>query len=154
MVRRRRRGEQGEPERGAGEAPREAPCLRTAKSWSRSCASWRSSGRGRFSEPYDDDDDDDDDAADAAEDNTDDDVVDAVDVIDEGWSGASGGSGSTGDSGDSGVTAESRNRRMATVSGQRRRKATASAWLIVDMSTLFTCVPGNSNHNHNNISPP
>lgn len=33
LVKRRRRGEQGEPERaGAGDAPREPPCLRTAKS--------------------------------------------------------------------------------------------------------------------------
>lgn len=48
-------------------------------------------------------------------------------------------SGSVGDNGESGVTAESRNRRIVTESGQRRRNATASAWLISDILTPFTC---------------
>lgn len=49
-------------------------------------------------------------------------------------------SGSVGDNGESGVTAESRKRRIVTESGQRRRKATASAWLISDMFTPLTCI--------------
>ena len=49
-----------------------------------------------------------------------------------------GASGSVGDRGDIGVTAESRNKRIVTVSGHRRKKATASAWLIDDMSKPFT----------------
>ena len=88
LVNRRRRGEQGEPESGAGDPPRELLCFRTAKSWSKSCASCLSRGRGRFKVEH---------------------------------------SGSVGDRGESGVTAESRNSRIVTVSGQRRRKATASA---------------------------
>ena len=40
FVSRRRRGEHGDPVRaGAGDAPRDPPCLRTAKSCSKSCAS-------------------------------------------------------------------------------------------------------------------
>jgi hypothetical protein len=49
-------------------------------------------------------------------------------------------SGSVGDNGESGVTAESRKRRIVTESGQRRRKATASEWLISDMFTPLTCI--------------